>query len=190
MLNIREDLSTGLTSKLPAEVEFRNRSVLKIFKTEIIMAENLLIPAIVHFNLGSSKVSITDYHIAIALGNECQYIRSINAQGKSVYAIRKGGEIEQTTDIKVSILKTPDKKFDDDIKKIEKNLEATKESDPKKYVENMLFSIATNDDKPFTHIQFQGYVSEMSSEVDPETGLQEVTAELAVYDPVSFVIKQ
>lgn len=154
------------------------------------MADNLLIPAIVHFNLGSSKVSITDYHIAISLENGSQYVRSINAQGKAVYAIRKGGEIGQTTDIKVSVLKTPDKKFDDDIKKLEKNLDASKENDPKKYVENMLFSIATNDDKPFTHIQFQGYVSEMSSEVDHETGLQEVTAELAVYDPVSFVIKQ
>ena len=54
----------------------------------------------------------------------------------------------------------------------------------------MLFSIATNDDKPFTHMQFQGYVSDMSSEVDPETGLQEITAELSIYDPVSFVIKQ
>ncbi|CAH2559992.1 hypothetical protein [Cardinium endosymbiont of Oedothorax gibbosus] len=154
------------------------------------MTENLLIPAIVHFNLGSSKVNITDYHIAIALENGSQYVRSINAQGKAVYAIRKGGEIGQATDIKVSVLKTPDKKFDDDIKKLEKALEVTKENDPKKYVENMLFSIATNDDKPFTHIQFQGYVSEMSSEVDAETGLQEVTAELAVYDPVSFVIKK
>ena len=154
------------------------------------MAENLLIPAMVHFNLGSSKVSITDYHIAVALENGSQYVRSINAQGKSIYAIRKGGEIGQETDIKVSILKTPDKKFDDDIKKIEKNLDATKENDPKKYVENMLFSIATNDDKPFTHIQFPGYVSEVSSEVDPETGLQEVTAQLTVYDPVGFVIKK
>ncbi|MGI2262169.1 hypothetical protein ACRRVA_02580 [Candidatus Cardinium hertigii] len=154
------------------------------------MADNLLIPAIVHFNLGSSKVSITDYHIAVALENGAQYVRSINGQAKAVYAIHKGGEIKQTADVKVSILKTPDKKFDDDIKKIEKNLNATKENNPDKYVENMLFSIATNDDKPFIHMQFQGYVSDMSSEVDPETGLQEVTAELSIYDPVSFVIKQ
>ncbi|WP_243018233.1 MULTISPECIES: hypothetical protein [Candidatus Cardinium] len=154
------------------------------------MAENLLVPAIVHFNLGSSKVNITDYHIGVAVENGCQYVRSINAQGKAVYAIHKGGEIRQKTDIKVSILKTPDKKFDDEIKKLEKNLKTTKENDPKKYVEDILFSLATNDDKPFTHIQFQGYVSEMSSEVDTETGLQEVTAELTVYDPVSFVIKQ
>ena len=154
------------------------------------MADNLLIPAIVHFNLGSSKVSITDYHIAVSLENGAQYVRSINGQAKAVYAIHKGGEIKQTADVKVSILKTPDKKFDDDIKKIEKNLNATKENNPDKYVENMLFSIATNDDKPFTHMQFQGYVSDMSSEVDPETGLQEVTAELSIYDPVSFVIKQ
>ncbi|MGI2257289.1 hypothetical protein ACRRVD_01820 [Candidatus Cardinium hertigii] len=154
------------------------------------MAENLLIPAIVHFNLGSSKVSITDYHIAVALENRSQYVRSINGQGKAVYAIHKGAEINQTADVKVSILKTPDKKFDDDIKKIEKNLNATKENNPDKYVENMLFSIATNDDKPFTHMQFQGYVSDISSEIDAETGLQEVTAELSIYDPVSFVIKQ
>lgn len=76
------------------------------------------------------------------------------------------------------------------ILKNRKNLNATKENNPDKYVENMLFSIATNDDKPFTHMQFQGYVSDMSSEVDPETGLQEITAELSIYDPVSFVIKQ
>lgn len=153
------------------------------------MADNLLIPAIVHFNLGSSKVSITDYHIAIALENGSGYVRSINSQGKAVYSIQKGGEIKQTADVKVSILKTPDKKFDDDIKKLEKNLLATKENDPKKYVENMLFSLATNDDKPFTHLQFQGYVSEVKNEVDAETGLQEVTAELSIYDPVSFCIK-
>ncbi|ROT46930.1 hypothetical protein [Candidatus Cardinium hertigii] len=154
------------------------------------MADNLLVPAIVHFNLGSSALPITDYHIAITLENGCKYVESINSKGKTAYAIRKGGEIVQTSDIKVSVLKTPDKKFDDEIKKLEKALEATKENDPKKYVENILFSIATNDDKPFAHIQFQGYVSDMSSEVDPETALQEITAELEIYDPVSFVIKK
>ncbi|WP_342265096.1 hypothetical protein [Cardinium endosymbiont of Philonthus spinipes] len=154
------------------------------------MADNLLVPAIVHFNLGSSKVSITDYHIAVTIENGSEYIRSVNAQGKSAYAICKGGEIRQKADIKVSILKTPDGKFDDDIKKVEKNLDASKENDPKKYVENMLFSFATNDDKPFAHIQFQGYVCEKSEDVDPETQIPVVTAELAVYDPVSFVIKQ
>lgn len=154
------------------------------------MAENLLIPAIVHFNLGSKSVQITDYSIAIALDNGCKYVDSTSAQGKAAYAIHKGGEIQQSADIKISVLKTPDKKFDDEIKKLEKALESTKENDPKKYVENMLFSLATNDDKPFTHIQFQGYVSEISNEVDAETSLQEVTAELEIYDPVSFVIKK
>lgn len=154
------------------------------------MINNLLVPAIVHFNLGSSKVSITGYSISVTLGNGSQYVRSINAQGKSVYAIYKGGEIQQVADIKVSVLKTPDKQFDDDIKKLEQALEATKENDPKKYVQDVSISLATNDDKPFTHIQFRGYVSEMNSEVDPETGLQEVAVELVVYDPVSFVIKQ
>ncbi len=154
------------------------------------MAENLLIPAIVHFNLGSSKVNVTDYNIAISLENRSQYSASINAQGKPVYALCKAGEIKQTADIKVSILKTPDGKFDDDIKKLEKNLAATKENDPKKYVESMLFSFATNDDKPFAHIKFQGFVHKMSTDVDAETELQEAIAELFVYDPISLDIKQ
>lgn len=154
------------------------------------MADTLLVPAIVHFNLGSSALQITDYNIAITIKNGCNYISSINSKGQTAYAIKKGGEIEQEGQTQVSVLKTPDKKFDDEIKKLEKALKSKKENDPKKYVQDILFSIATNDDKPFTHIQFQGYVNEVSSEVDPETSLQEVTAELEIYDPVSFVIKK
>ncbi|AXI24301.1 Putative Afp-like protein [Cardinium endosymbiont of Sogatella furcifera] len=154
------------------------------------MANNLLVPSIVHFNLGASKVSITDYHIAITIENGSEYIRSVNAQGKSTYAISKGEQIAQKADIKVSILKAPDGGFDDDIKKLEKNLDAAKENDPKKYVEDMLFSFATNDDKPFAHIQFRGYVSHIEPDVDPETQIPLAVAELSVYDPMSFVIKE
>ena len=154
------------------------------------MADNVLVPAIVHFNLGSSALNITNYDIAITLENGSQYVESINAQGITVYAIRKGSEIAQTSDIKVAVLKTPDKKFDDDIKKLESALKVTRENDPSKYSEDMLFSIATNDDKPFAHIQFKGYVSEMSCSIDSETALQEITAELQIGDPVSFVIKK
>ncbi|AWN82116.1 hypothetical protein [Candidatus Cardinium hertigii] len=154
------------------------------------MAENLLVPAIVHFNLGSKAVNITDYQVAITIKNGCHYVESLNAKGISVYDIRKGGELIQSGDIKVSVLKTPDKKFDDDIEKLEKALKETGENDPKKYTESMLFTFATNDDKPFTHIQFDGYVSEISSTVNEETAFQEVTAEIEIYDPISFTIKK
>lgn len=154
------------------------------------MADNLLVPAMVHFNLDSSPVHITDYHIAVTLDNGCNYVRSINAKGQAVYAIHKGGEMTPTAKIEIAILKTPDQKFNEDIKKVEKALEDTKENDPKKYVKNMLFSFSTNDGKPFTHIQFQGYISEMDSQVNTETALQEIKAELELYDPVSLVIKQ
>ncbi|TDG95293.1 hypothetical protein [Cardinium endosymbiont of Culicoides punctatus] len=154
------------------------------------MAENLLIPAIVHFNLGSKSIQLTGYNIGITLDNGSNYVDAVNAKGKTIYAIRKGGEIVQEADIKVSILKTPDKNFDDDIKKLSSALASTKENDPKKYVENISFSFATNDDKTFTHIQFQGYVSEISSELDAETSLLEVIFGIVIYDPMSFTLKK
>jgi hypothetical protein len=154
------------------------------------MAENLLVPAIVHFNLGSKKLSITDYQMVITIGNGCQYIESIDSKGRRAYALQKGGEIVQEADIKVSVLKTPDKKFDDEIKKLEDALQATMNNDPKKYVEDMLFSFATSYDKPFAHMKFQGYVSEITTEVDAETALQEIIAEIEIYDPTTFNIKK
>ncbi len=154
------------------------------------MAENLLVPAIVHFNLGSKKLSITDYQMVFTISNGSQYVEAIDAKGRRAYALQKGGEVVQEADAKVSVLKTPDGKFDDDIKNLEQALKATTENDPKKYVEDMLFSFATSDDKPFAHVKFQGYVSEVTSNVDADTALQEITADIEIYDPTTFAIKK
>ena len=154
------------------------------------MAENLLAPSIVHFNLGSKKLSITGYQIEITISNGCKYIESIDSKGKRAYALQKGEEIAQESDIKISVLKTPDKKFNDEIKKLQDALKETSENDPKKYVKDMLFSFATSDDKPFAHMKFQGYVSEITNNVDSETSLQEITAEIEIYDPTTFSIKK
>ena len=154
------------------------------------MAENyLLVPAIVHFNLGPKKINITDYQIEITINNGCHYTESIDAKGRRSYAIQKGGEVLQEGSIKVSILKTPDKKFDSDIKTLKKALKKNDENDPKKYTENILFTFATSDDKAFAHLKFKGYVSEISTDMDSETGLTETTAELEIYDPTTFNIK-
>lgn len=154
------------------------------------MADNLLVPSIVHFNLGSSKVNITDYNMEITISNGCKYLLSIDGKGKRTYPLQKGQDVTQEAKINVAILKTPDKKFDDDIKKLEDALKDTVENDPKKYVKDMLFAFATNDDTTFANISFQGYVGELTHEVDEETALQEVHGEIDIYDPTTFNIKK
>ena len=154
------------------------------------MSENyLLVPAIVHFNFGSKKVNMTDYQIDVTIDNGCHYIEAIDAKGRKNYSIQKGSEVKQDASIKVSILKTPDKQFDSDIKRLKKALQSNDKNDPKKYTENITFSFATNDDKDFAHMKFKGYISEIYTEMDEETALSEVTAEIAIYDPSTFKIK-
>ena len=155
------------------------------------MTNNLLSPSMVHFNIGSSKVSITNYDIRVAITNKCGYRSATdNTKGQKSYALHKGQDVAQEADIKVAVIKTPDKKFDDDIQKLAKAIKNTKESDPKKYVQDILFSFATNDDKPFAHISFQGYVSEVFNTTDSVTNLQEISAQIAIYDPTTFNIKK
>jgi hypothetical protein len=153
------------------------------------MAENLLVPAIVHFNLGSKAVNMTDYDINVTLSNGSEYTRTVSANGKAAYQIQKGGEISLSTGMTVTVVHAPDKTFDDDIKNLQKNLEESKSNDPKKYVKSMCFSFCTNEDKPFNHLQFEGFVSDIKKHPDEKKGLLEVVAELTVYNPVSFSIR-
>ncbi|MBX9890107.1 MAG: hypothetical protein K2X94_02470 [Amoebophilaceae bacterium] len=155
------------------------------------MSNNFLSPSMVHFNVGSSKVNITNYDIRIAITNNCQYHSATdNTKGQKSYGLQKGQDVAQAADIKVAVIKTPDKKFDDDIQKLAKAIKNTKESDPKKYIQDILFSFATNDDKPFAHISFQGYISEVFHSTNSVTNLQEVLAHIAIYDPTTFNIKK
>lgn len=153
------------------------------------MAQDLLVPAIVRFNLGSNPVQVTGYSMKVLVVNGFRYEEATDAKGRRAYALRKGGEVVQDADVKVFVLKTPDGKFDDHIKKIEEALQATKNNDPKAYLHTVVVSFATSDGKAFGHVTFEGFVSEKTIDVDPDTALQQTAFDIEIYDPTTFEFK-
>jgi len=152
------------------------------------MADQLLSPNKLKFDLGGKSINITDYEINFAISNGCGYDPSTSStKGIPHYAIQKGS-LRQDYSITVWIIQVPDKKNNDDIKAIKSAYDNTRINDPKKYVTNILFMFTSNDDTIYTKIGFEGYVKDVEDYIDKTGNLSGIKAKIVVFDPMTLKI--
>lgn len=148
-----------------------------------------LVPAFVIFNLDSKELNIKDAQVALKFNNGSGYEECMVSSGVKGYMLRKGVTVEQDGDIKVTIVKTPDKKQDDTISNLTTSLQNTsKNPDPANYAKDIAVVVQNPSSDQFLSVTFSGYLKEMIIQSPHLTEFTEYVADFEVFDPQTIKI--
>jgi hypothetical protein len=148
-----------------------------------------LVPAVAIFNLDSKELNIIDAKVSLKFDNGSGYEECMVSSGDKGYMLRKGITVEQDGDIKVTIVKTPDKKQDDTIKNLTDSLQnIRKNTDPANYAKDIALVVQNPSSDQFLSVTFSGYLKEMTIQSPDLTEFTEYVADFEVFDPQTIKI--
>jgi hypothetical protein len=149
-----------------------------------------LIPAFIRFQLDHDAMDIIETQLALKFDNGTSYEECMTNSGKKGYVLKKGNAVLQQGDITITLIKTPDGKQDDSIKKLEDSIKKVHTNiDPKDYSQNVAVILENSGNDKFMDLTFSGYISELYTQSPDLTNFPQYVSKIEVYDPLSIKIE-
>ncbi|MHB9148089.1 MAG: hypothetical protein ACYC2U_06860 [Candidatus Amoebophilus sp.] len=156
------------------------------------MDTQTLVPAGISFSIANENIQLSDAQLSLKFTNGSGYDECMSSQGKKNYVLRRGSNVLQDGEITIKIVKTPEEKVENNIKKLQNNLkEARTATNTKAYVKDVVIVIngPGGQDDDFFALYFDGYISELTTQTPELTNFMEYVAKVEIFNPASITLE-